>query len=72
VRLSFTPYVSGYVEKIPEIKNWSTFLRGGLDIRYGINESYTLDMMLIPDFGQVQSDDRILNLSQPESLRSEV
>ena len=63
VRLSFTPYVSGYIEKIPEIKNWSTFLRGGLDIRYGINESYTLDMMLIPDFGQVQSDDRILNLS---------
>ncbi len=63
VRLSFTPYVSGYIEKIPEIKNWSPYLRGGLDIRYGINESYTLDMMLIPDFGQVQSDDRILNLS---------
>jgi len=63
VRLSFTPYLSAYVEKIPEIRNWSYFIRGGMDLRYGINESYTLDMMLIPDFGQVQSDDLILNLT---------
>jgi len=63
VRLSFSPYVSGYVEKKPENSNWSYFLRGGLDLRYGLNESYTLDMMLIPDFGQVQSDDQVLNLT---------
>lgn len=63
VRLSFSPYISGYVEKNPESKSWSWFLRGGLDLRYGINESYTLDMMLIPDFGQVQSDDQVLNLT---------
>ena len=63
VRLSITPYISGYVDKIPENKHWSGFFRGGLDLRYGINESYTLDMMLIPDFGQVQSDDKVLNLS---------
>ncbi|MEI7897056.1 MAG: DUF5916 domain-containing protein [bacterium] len=63
VRLSFAPYLAGYLEKSPENKNWSWLLRGGLDVRYGINESYTLDMMLIPDFGQVQSDDQVLNLS---------
>jgi hypothetical protein len=63
VRLSFTPYLSGYVEKTPDSKQWSYFFRGGLDLKWGINESYTLDMMLIPDFGQVQSDDIILNLS---------
>jgi Domain of unknown function (DUF5916)/Carbohydrate family 9 binding domain-like len=63
LRLSFSPYVSGYVEKNPDSKNWSYFLRGGLDLKLGINESYTLDIMLIPDFGQVQSDDIILNLS---------
>ncbi|MCX6244731.1 MAG: DUF5916 domain-containing protein [Bacteroidetes bacterium] len=63
VRLSFTPYLSGYVQKTPESKSWQSILRGGLDLRYGINESYTLDMMLIPDFGQVQSDDQILNLT---------
>ncbi len=63
VRLSFSPYISGYADKIPEVGNWSYIFRGGLDLRYGINESYTLDMMLIPDFGQVQSDDKVLNLT---------
>lgn len=62
-RLSFSPYIAGYTEKSPENKNWQYSLRGGMDLRYGINEAYTLDMMLIPDFGQVQSDDIILNLT---------
>ncbi|MCX6249999.1 MAG: DUF5916 domain-containing protein [Bacteroidetes bacterium] len=63
VRLSIVPYISSYARKDPDVKNWSYELRGGMDLRYGINESYTLDMMLIPDFGQVQSDDLILNLT---------
>jgi hypothetical protein len=63
VRLSLSPYISTYAEKTPDSKNASYFLRGGLDLRYGLNESYTLDMMLVPDFGQVQSDDIILNLT---------
>src|SRR5437762_1027106 len=29
----------------------------------GINDAFTLDMTLIPDFGQVQSDNQVLNLS---------
>ncbi len=62
-RLSFSPYIAGYTEKSPENKNWQYSIRGGMDLRYGINEAYTLDMMLIPDFGQVQSDDIILNLT---------
>lgn len=63
VRLSFSPYLTGYVEKNPDYPKWSWLARGGMDLKYGINDSYTLDMMLIPDFGQVQSDDIILNLS---------
>jgi len=63
LRLSFSPYITGYIEKDPTIKNWSYYARGGLDLKLGLNDSYTLDMMLIPDFGQVQSDDQILNLS---------
>ncbi len=62
-RLSFSPYVAGYTEKNPDGKSWQYSLRGGMDLRYGINEAFTLDMMLIPDFGQVQSDDVILNLT---------
>lgn len=63
LRLSLTPYLAGYVEKDPSMSKWSSIARGGMDMRFGINESYTVDMMLIPDFGQVQSDDKILNLS---------
>jgi hypothetical protein len=34
-----------------------------MDVKYGINESFTLDATLIPDFGQVVSDNVINNLS---------
>ena len=34
-----------------------------MDVKYGINESFTLDATVIPDFAQVQSDNVVLNLS---------
>jgi hypothetical protein len=65
LRLSFSPYLSGGIRINPEgseIKN--QWLRsGGMDVKYGINESFTLDATLIPDFGQVVSDNIINNLS---------
>ncbi|GAB7087260.1 DUF5916 domain-containing protein [Marinifilum fragile] len=71
VRLSFTPYFSAYYDKYSDESKGETNFRGGMDLKYGINESYTLDMMLIPDFGQVQSDDEVLNLSPFETKFSE-
>ncbi|MCE5330531.1 MAG: carbohydrate binding family 9 domain-containing protein [Bacteroidales bacterium] len=65
VRLSFSPYIATYYE--PKSANADKFLyKGGLDLKYGINDAFTLDMMLIPDFGQIQSDDQKLNLSPYE------
>ncbi len=65
LRLSFTPYISGYLEF--ETAQKSDFLyHGGVDLKYGITDSFTLDSTLIPDFGQVQSDDIELNLSPYE------
>lgn len=67
VRLFFFPYVSGYQEHypfdVPGKSNWSSSVNGGMDLKYGINDAFTLDMTLIPDFGQVQSDNQVLNLS---------
>ncbi|MBE0641599.1 MAG: carbohydrate binding family 9 domain-containing protein, partial [Bacteroidales bacterium] len=63
LRLSLTPYLGGYLEKRPGTEKWDRFLRGGMDLKFGISQSFTLDMELIPDFGQVQSDDIILNLT---------
>ncbi|MRT94089.1 DUF5916 domain-containing protein [Ancylomarina sp. 16SWW S1-10-2] len=70
-RLSFSPYFSVYVDKSSDNSSFETNYRGGLDLKYGLNESFTLDMMLIPDFGQVQSDDQVLNLSPYETKFSE-
>ncbi|MDT8401559.1 MAG: DUF5916 domain-containing protein [Bacteroidales bacterium] len=66
LRLSLTPYVSAYLEKNPDQSRPGFTYNGGLDLKYGINESFTLDATLVPDFGQVQSDDRVLNLSPYE------
>lgn len=67
VRLFLSPYVSTYADHFPttsaEFNDWSYSFNGGMDIKYGINEAYTLDMTLIPDFGQVVTDNVILNLS---------
>jgi hypothetical protein len=67
VRLSFSPYFSTYLnhytEHAPDVKDWTSSVNGGMDVKYGINDAFTLDMTLIPDFGQVQSDNQVLNLS---------
>ncbi len=67
LRLQLSPYFSVYANHFPlnqpGEKNWSTRVNGGLDLRYGITQAFTLDATLIPDFGQVQSDNRVLNLS---------
>lgn len=65
LRLSFQPYVSGGVKISPTTNgNVTEFLKsGGMDVKYGLNESFTLDMTLIPDFAQVQSDNLQLNLT---------
>ena len=61
IRLSFMPYASIYADKY---YGDATFpYNYGIDLKYGINESFTLDMTLIPDFGQVSADAMVLNLS---------
>jgi hypothetical protein len=68
LRLSFSPYLSGGIRFSPDKNGARTeWLRnGGMDVKYGINESFTLDATLIPDFGQVVSDNVINNLTPYE------
>lgn len=67
VRLNFFPYLSAYVDNYSDKKNGinttNTAYNAGMDIKYGINDAFTLDMTLIPDFGQVISDRQVLNLT---------
>ena len=63
LRLSLSPYVSGYIQQNPGDPKWQFTYNYGADLKFGINESFTLDMALVPDFGQVPSDDKIYNFT---------
>lgn len=67
VRLSFSPYFSTYANHYPNVdsklEDWTSSFNGGVDVKYGISDAFTLDMTLVPDFGQVQSDNKVLNLT---------
>ena len=63
LRLSLSPYLSGYLQNSPGEDDYQLSYNYGADLKYGINQSFTLDMTLIPDFGQVRSDDKIYNFS---------
>lgn len=60
LRLSLTPFVVGNYTNLEGEGN--TSFSAGMDLKYGINEAFTLDMTVIPDFSQVQSDDQVVNL----------
>jgi hypothetical protein len=68
LRLSFLPYISTGYRSTPTYngreKEW--LRSGGMDVKWGVNESFTLDATLVPDFGQVISDNNVLNLSPYE------
>lgn len=71
IRLSLLPYATTIYSHDGESNAERFSFTGGMDLKYGINESYTLDMALIPDFSQVQSDNVVLNLSAFEVQYSE-
>lgn len=73
LRLSLTPFVTTYAEAAPTYTadqsleyNKSTSYNAGADLKYGLNEKFTIDLTLLPDFSQVQSDSKIKNLSYSE------
>jgi hypothetical protein len=68
LRLSFSPYVTtGYRSSPQPNGRLNEWLRnGGMDLKYGVNESFTIDATLIPDFGQVVSDNVVNNLTPYE------
>lgn len=74
VRLAFFPYVTGYYDSFPDedgkiVDGFS--YTGGMDIKYGLSDAFTLDATLIPDFGQVAFDAQVLNLGPFEVFFNE-
>ncbi|MEZ4853570.1 DUF5916 domain-containing protein [Flavobacterium sp.] len=69
-RLFLIPYASGYAYASSTQKTATEF-KGGLDVKYGINDAFTLDAILIPDFGQTKFDNVVLNLGPFEQQFNE-
>lgn len=68
MRLAFSPYLAAGMRHAPvstdpvEYANSRTF-NGGMDVKWGLNESFTLDATLVPNFGEALSDNIVRNLS---------
>lgn len=65
-RIFFYPYASAYYtsnENADGTASTGFSYNGGMDLKLGLSDAYTLDATLIPDFGQTISDQLILNLS---------
>jgi len=69
VRLTFFPFAQA-VSSFSDDETTAS-ITGGLDIKYGLSDSFTLDAQLIPDFGQVAFDEVRLNLGPFEQTFSE-
>lgn len=69
-RLFLIPYSSIYLNSNDAQKTKGEF-KGGLDVKYGINDAFTLDAILVPDFGQAAFDKVELNLGPFEQQFNE-
>ena len=75
--LEFTPYAVSKAnflraeEGNPFRSGEEYTINGGLDLKLGLSNSLTLDLSLNPDFGQVEVDPAVINLSAAESYYSE-
>ncbi|MBN1253434.1 MAG: carbohydrate binding family 9 domain-containing protein [Bacteroidales bacterium] len=71
LRLSVTPWFTGFLNNNQIDRKYEKFLEAGLDLKFGINQSSTLEAAILPDFEQVESDDKVLNISAYETKYDE-
>ena len=66
--IELVPYLLGGQTKTDENENVQNL---GMDARYNLNSNTTLNMTFNPDFGQVEADPSVLNLSAFETRLNE-
>jgi hypothetical protein len=74
-KLEILPYVvtkaTDPATPVCEEDSWKNFQNFGADFKYGITSNLTLNATFQPDFGQVEADPAILNLSPFETYYAE-
>lgn len=77
-RLEVMPFVLGDLKTMKEVpgnpftkngKAWGGNM--GLDAKIGVSSNFTIDLTVNPDFGQVESDPSVMNLSAFETFYEE-
>ncbi len=77
MRLEALPYVVGTLHRGPAqpgdpfFDGTASNQRVGVDLSYGLGAAFTLDATLNPDFGQVEADPAVINLSAFETFFQE-
>jgi hypothetical protein len=72
-RFDVMPYVVAKSEPRPTEDGFEQHgnITGGADFKYGLTSNFTLDGTVNPDFGQVEQDPAVLNLTQFETFLGE-
>jgi len=71
-QVEFLPYVSAGLEQLAEDEGGPNFRpNAGIDAKVGISSDYTLDLSINPDYGQVEADPSVLNLTTFETFYQE-
>ena len=78
MRLEIMPYVAGSLLRAPDLGTSNPYFNRnqfdgniGADVRYGLTSNLTLTATINPDFGQVEADPSVINLTANESFFSE-
>lgn len=71
-QVEFLPYASTSLKRPEGTSGPGTFMpNAGVDAKVGISSDYTLDLSINPDFGQVEADPSVLNLTTFETFYEE-
>jgi hypothetical protein len=72
MRLEAAPYVLTRGRNTPAaVSSTETTMTGGMDLRFGPSPNVTIDATVNPDFGQVEADPAVLNLTAFETFLPE-
>jgi len=71
-QIEFLPYLLSSIVKKSDKKSFGSFtFNVGMDAKIGISSNFTLDLTLNPDFGQIEADPSVLNLTSYETFFQE-
>ncbi|MCM2271273.1 MAG: carbohydrate binding family 9 domain-containing protein [candidate division Zixibacteria bacterium] len=77
-RIELMPYAAGDANFLGQVPSGNPFIdrsdyrgRGGADLKVGLGPNLTLDATFNPDFGQVEADPAVVNLSAFETIFDE-